>query len=249
MRAAHIGCAGWNYRDWRGRFYPQKLAARHWLEAYSRHFDTVEVNATFYGLIKREAVANWVTQTPSGFLFAVKASRYLTHVKRLGAIAGGVGRFYERLELLLEADRLGAVLWQLPETFTRDDARLAAALEQLPSGRHALEFRHASWFAPDVYAILREHGAALVIGDHPQRPFQTYERTASWRYVRLHAGRSGRRGNYSERELETWATRLHEWRARDEEFVYFNNDWEAFAPRNATWMRRKLEHLAGEDPG
>lgn len=247
MRAVHVGCSGWNYRDWRGRFYPQKLPARRWLEHYGEHFETVEVNATFYGLIKREAVANWVQQTPGGFVFAVKASRYLTHVKRLGDIAPGVARFYERLEPLVEANRLGPVLWQLPENFVRDDARLAAALERLPRGKHAFEFRHPSWFDPAVYRLLRAHRAALVIGDHPARGFQTYERTAPWRYLRLHFGKRGRRGNYSPRELEAWATRLHEWRRRDEAFVYFNNDWEAFAPRNAVWLTKRLAQLAQAD--
>jgi uncharacterized protein YecE (DUF72 family) len=185
-----------------------------------------------------------VKQTPPGFIFAVKASRYLTHVKRLGEIAGGVARFYESVAPLAEAGRLGPVLWQLPENFTRDDARLAGALEQLPPGRHAFEFRHASWFQPAVYRLLREHEAALVIADHPQRAFQTYERTAPWRYVRLHFGARGRRGNYSQRELEDWARRVSGWRRRDEVYVYFNNDWEGFAPRNALWMRARLERAA-----
>ena len=247
MKAIHVGCSGWNYRDWRGCFYPDKLPARRWLEHYSEHFDTVEVNATFYGLIKRDAVTNWVKQTPKGFVFSVKASRYLTHVKRLGDIAAGLARFYESLEPLVESKRLGPVLWQLPENFGRDDARLETTLEQLPRGKHAFEFRNASWFDPSVYRLLRAHRVALVIGDHPERGFQTCERTAPWRYVRLHYGRSGRRGNYSRRELEKWAKRLNEWRARDEEFVYFNNDWEAFAPRDAAWLEGRLAELARAD--
>jgi uncharacterized protein YecE (DUF72 family) len=249
LKPAHVGCSGWNYREWRERFYPAKLPARSWLEFYGEHFQTVEVNATFYGLIGRDAVARWVEQTPRGFIFAVKASRYLTHVKRLSQIANGARTFYERLQPLSEADRLGPTLWQLPETFTRDDQRLRDALAQVPPGLHAFEFRHQSWFVPEVYALLREHGATLVIGDHPERPYQTTERTAPWRYVRLHHGKRGRRGNYSQRELETWAERLHEWRARDDLFVYFNNDWEAFAPRNAAWMCKRLASLARESRG
>jgi uncharacterized protein YecE (DUF72 family) len=249
VKEAHIGCSGWNYRDWRGGFYPQGLPARRWLESYAQHFDTVEVNATFYRLASRVAVANWVDMSPPGFIFAVKASRYLTHVKRLGDIADGVARFYDPLEPLIAARRLGPVLWQLPENFARDDARLQGALERLPAGRHAFEFRHASWFVPAVYRILRTHGVALVIGDHPQRPFQTDARTARWRYARLHAGARGRRGNYSERELERWAQRVHGWRRGDESFVYLNNDWEAFAPRNAAWLRSRLERLAGDARG
>jgi uncharacterized protein YecE (DUF72 family) len=244
---AHVGCSGWNYADWREQVYPRGLPARRWLERYSELFDTVEVNTTFYRLIKREAVEQWVRQTPEAFLFAVKASRYLTHVKRLTAIADGTRRFFERIEPLAEAGRLGPVLWQLPENFHRDDARLAGALAQLPPGRHAFEFRHPSWFTAEVYALLREHDVALVLGDHPDRPFQSEEATTAWRYVRLHYGARGRRGNYSERELDTWAARLHRWRSEGELFVYLNNDWEAFAPRNAISLRRRLAHLAGED--
>jgi len=243
MKQAHVGCSGWNYRDWRGRFYPQSLQPRDWLAAYSRAFDTVEVNATFYRLSTRETVSNWVSQTPHTFSFSIKASRYLTHVKRLVGIADGVARFYEPLQPLLDADRMAAVLWQLPANFPRDDARLAAALGMLPPGRHAFEFRHPSWFVPAVYGILREHGATLVIGDHPQRPFQTDERTAPWRYVRLHYGARGRRGNYSRSELERWAARIHQWQRRDEVLVYLNNDWDAFAPRNAAWLCARLRGL------
>jgi len=249
VKPAYVGCSGWNYREWRGPFYPSGLPTHEWLEAYSQRFDTVEVNSTFYRLASREAVSNWVAQTPPGLIFAVKASRYLTHVKRLARMDEGVARFYEPLEPLMQAQRLGPVLWQLPENFPRDDERLAHALAELPPGRHAFEFRNASWFTGAVYRILREHGAALVIGDHPQRPFQTDVRTAPWRYVRLHYGSRGRRGNYSHSELETWAGRIGAWRRRDETFVYFNNDWEAFAPRDATWLLRRLESTGARAPG
>jgi uncharacterized protein YecE (DUF72 family) len=246
LHPAHVGCSGWNYRDWRGSFYPAKLPARRWLEHYARHFDTVEVNTTFYRLIARDAVAHWVEQTPESFIFAVKASRYLTHVRRLGSIADGVERFYERLQPMLEGERLGPVLWQLPENFHKDLERLAGCLDQLPQGLHAFEFRHPSWFSPDVYELLRENEAALVVGDHPQRRFQSYEATAPWRYVRMHYGSRGRRGNYSPAELQTWAERLHRWRADGPVFVYFNNDWEAFAPRNAARLLALLDALAAE---
>ncbi len=236
----HVGCSGWNYRDWRGVLYPRGLPASAWLECYSRHFSTVEVNTTFYRLISRKAVERWVEQTPPGFVFAVKGSRYLTHVKRLADIAAGLARFYEAIEPLIEAGRLGPVLWQLPETFHRDDRRLAEALAALPQGRHAFEFRHPSWFSPEVYELLGSHGAALVIGDHPDRPFQPLVATAGWGYVRLHHGRRGRRGNYSTAELEQWAGRLREWSREREQFVYFNNDWEAFAVRNAAWLQDRL---------
>ncbi len=239
-RPVHVGCSGWNYRSWRGAFYPAGEPARRWLELYAERFETVEVNTTFYRLIARAAVERWVEQVPAGFCFAVKASRYLTHVKRLKDMSEGVSRFYERIRPLADAGLLGPVLWQLPENFHRDDERLAGALALAPPGRHAFEFRHPSWFVPEVYALLREHGAALVIGDHPERPFQTLERTTDFSFVRFHYGHRGRRGNYSRRELEEWAQRLRAMRDDAELFVYFNNDWEAFAPQNAKTLVRLL---------
>ncbi|HEY0517506.1 MAG TPA: DUF72 domain-containing protein [Solirubrobacteraceae bacterium] len=258
MHRVHVGCSGWNYASWRGVLYPPGLPARSWLSTYAQQFDTVEVNTTFYRLIARDAVARWVEQTPTGFTFAVKASRYLTHVRRLREIGDGVERFYERIQPLIDAGRLGPVLWQLPESFRRDDERLASALRQLPPGRHAFEFRHPSWFNRDVYSLLAEHRVALVVGDHPERPFQTFKDTAGWRYVRLHYGARGRRGNYSQRELLVWARRLARWRQRGEAFVYLNNDWEGFAVRNAAFLRDRLsagprapahEGLSGGRPG
>ncbi len=236
-----IGCSGWNYRHWKTPVYGD-APARRWLELYAERFDTVEVNATFYRLPSVRAVAGWVASTPPGFVFAVKASRYLTHIRRLRDLGAGLERFYACIEPLVRSPKLGPVLWQLPETFHRDDERLAAALERLPPGRHAFEFRHPSWFTGDVYELLRGAGAALVIGDTPERPFQTDERTAPWRFVRFHRGRRGRRGNYSETELRAWAARLWAW--DDNAFLYFNNDWEAFAVRNAL----RLRDLVGECP-
>ena len=229
------------YDSWRGRFYREGEPKRRWLEFYASRFDTVEVNSTFYRLARREAVAAWVDQTPDRFTFAVKASRYLTHVRRLANIREGIERFYEPLQPLIDAGRLGPVLWQLPENFRRDDERLAQWLELLPPGMHTIEFRHESWFVPEVMRALRDHGVALAIGDHPARPFQSEEATASWRYLRFHYGARGRRGNYSATEREQWAQRIRRWRRRQEIFAYFNNDWEGFAPRNALALRRALQ--------
>ncbi len=215
---------------------------RRWLERYAELFDTVEVNNTFYRLPSQAAVQGWVDQTPRGFVIAVKASRYLTHVKRLRETGPGARRFFEAIKPLVDSPKLGPILWQLPASFRRDDERLAAALAELPEGRHCFEFRHPSWFTPEVYELLRGHRIALVIGDDPERPFQTHELTASWTYIRFHRGNRGRRGNYSARELDTWRRRIAAWRSKVEVFAYFNNDWEAFAPRNALWLK---EHLSG----
>jgi uncharacterized protein YecE (DUF72 family) len=244
MRPVHIGCSGWVYRDWRGRFYPDDAPQARWLSAYAQAFETVELNTTFYRLARPESARRWVQQTPPGFLFAAKASRYLTHMKRLTDLDRGVKRYYDSIEPLVAARRLGPVIWQLPESFQRDDARLQGALEavaRLPPRRHAFEFRHESWFVPEVERLLRRHGCALVIGDHPERPFQTHALTATWTLIRFHHGRRGRRGNYSDAELREWAARLRAWRREVEVFAYFNNDWEAFAPANARRLRELLD--------
>jgi uncharacterized protein YecE (DUF72 family) len=241
VKPIHIGCSGWNYASWRGgEFYPKGCPPSRWLEHYSRQFDTVEVNSTFYRLAKQEAVARWREQTPPHFVFALKASRYLTHIKRLTDLDQGIQRYYERIEPLVGTPKLGPIVWQLPPNFKRDEDRLEAALAALPEGRHCVEFRHPTWFTDNVYAILRAYGAALVIGDRKGLDFQTHEMTTDWTLVRFHHGRRGRRGNYSNSELEEWAQRFEEWRRRVEVFAYFNNDWEVFAPRNARWLRKRL---------
>jgi uncharacterized protein YecE (DUF72 family) len=230
-----VGCSGWNYASWRQAMYGGAPSSR-WLTLYARLFDTVEVNSTFYRLPRAAAVRAWAEATPDGFAFAVKASRYITHVKRLRDMEQGLERLYEPLQPLVDAGKLGPVLWQLPPTFRRDDDRLAAALEALPRGLHAFELRHASWFADPVYELLERHGAALVVADHPARPLPPAPPTAPWAYVRLHHGHRGRNGNYSESELRDWAARIASWDCSA--WVYFNNDWEAFAPANARELRR-----------
>jgi len=240
MKEVRVGCSGWMYDDWRGRVYPEREPKRRWLELYAGRFDTVEVNSTFYRLARRDAVAAWVEQTPPGFLFAVKASRYLTHIRRLRDMGQGVERFYESIEPLVGSPKLGPVLWQLPESFHRDDERLRYALERLPPGRHCFEFRHPSWFTGEVYALLRERGVALVIGDEPTRSFQTHEFTADFTFVRFHYGARGRGGNYSRSELEEWAARLGDWRREIEVFAYFNNDWKGYAIKNALFLKRQF---------
>ena len=239
-KPVRIGCSGWNYAHWRELIYPKGMPPSKWLEHYATMFDTVEVNSTFYRLPRRDAVARWVVQSPPGFLFTIKSSRYLTHIKRLTDLDSGVARFYERIEPLLRSPKMGPVLWQLPGTFRRDDERLRGALQALPAGRHCFEFRHESWFVPEIYDLLRAHDVALVIGDHPQRPFQTHEMTTDWTFVRFHYGWRGRNGNYSERELEEWACRFEEWRERVDIYAYFNNDWLGYAVINGRWLQNRL---------
>jgi uncharacterized protein YecE (DUF72 family) len=241
--SALVGTSGWSYRHWRDPVYHGAPPSR-WLAAYAGWFPTVEINSTFYRLPTVRAVQRWTDETPDGFVFAVKVSRYLTHVRRLTEVDAGLPRLMALLEPLARTGKLGPLLWQLPATFERDDGRLAATLEVLPPGRHAFEFRHASWFCEPVFRLLREAGATLVVGDDPRRPFQTLDATAPWRYVRFHHGHRGRRGNYSPAEIETWATRIAGWRSDGDVYAYFNNDWEAFAVANARLLMRRLDRAA-----
>jgi uncharacterized protein YecE (DUF72 family) len=238
VHVIRIGCSGWSYDHWRGRLYPASGSTARWLSLYAQHFDTVEVNATFYRLPSAHAVERWARSTPDGFCFAVKGSRYLTHVRRLGAPAEGIARFESRVEPLRAAGKLGPVLWQLPATFERDDERLASFLAHLPAGRHAFEFRHSSWLDDEVLSQLGERDVALVVADRGPGAPPLWIETAGWTYVRFHHGR-GRDGNYSRRELEEWAGRLQD--APGDVYAYFNNDWEGFAVENA----RALAALVG----
>lgn len=245
MGIVRIGCSGWSYESWRGGLYPRGLPASRRLERYAEVFDTVEVNATFYRLAKRSTVEHWVELTPAGFLFAVKASRYLTHMRRLRDVGDGARRFFDPLEPLRESGRLGPVLWQLPESLPRDDdllARALDALDGLPRADHCYEFRHPSWFAPPVFDLLASHGASLAIGDDRRRPLPEARPLGPLAYLRLHYGSRGRNGNYSSAELAEWRRRIAAWRPRRDVFAYFNNDWRGFAPANAAEL---LESFGG----
>jgi uncharacterized protein YecE (DUF72 family) len=242
-RSTRIGCSGWNYASWKDEFYAGR-PAREWLAVYAQHFDTVEVNNTFYRLPNVTAVANWERTAPPGFTFTIKVSRYLTHIKRLTELGLGLDRFYGRIAPLLRSPKMGPLLWQLPPNFPRNDERLHAALAVMvrDGRRHCIEFRHPTWFVRETYDALREHGVALVIGDRPEvKSFQEHVFTTDWTFVRFHYGSRGRRGNYSETELQAWAAQVRDWRKHLGVFLYFNNDWEVFAVRNALRMKELLQ--------
>ena len=191
-------------------------------------------------------MARWVSETPPGFTFAVKVSRYITHIKRLTEVSEHLPLLYERIEPLLRSPKLGPFLWQLPPTYRYDPDRLGRTLEHLDDGhRHAFEFRHPSWFRAETYSLLREHGAALVIADRPSvNAFQTHELTTDFTYVRFHGGTRGRNGNYSRSELAEWAERLDSWTKTIDVFAYFNNDWEGYAVDNALFLRKLLQRTS-----
>jgi len=215
-----IGTSGWQYRDWRGRFYPDGLPQRLWLEHYAAHFSVVEVNNAFYRLPERSTFERWRERTPDGFRFAVKMSRYLTHVKRLREPAEPVARFLDRAQGL--GDKLGPVLLQLPPTMKADLAALDETLKQFPGRvRVAVEPRHKTWFTDECRDLLRTHGAALCWADRLGRPVTPLWVTADFGYLRMHEGRAHPRPRYGKSALRTWERRLH---GVPEGFAFFNND-------------------------
>lgn len=226
-----VGTSGWNYPHWRGRFYPRGLAQRDWLGYYARHFPTVEINATFYRLPRSRTFAQWRSVVTGAFTFAVKASRYITHIKRLRLSRGPVRRLLGRARPL--GRRLGPVLFQLPPTFAPDEGRLARFLAGLPAGhRYAVEFRHAGWHRESVYGLLRRRGVACCISDGPGIPLGAV-RTAAFVYARFHGPDGIGAGRYPIAALRRWAQALRALTTGRTAYVYFNNDQAGYAVENA----------------
>jgi uncharacterized protein YecE (DUF72 family) len=232
-----LGTSGWQYRDWRGPFYPPSLPQRGWLEHFAGQFATVEVNNAFYRLPERDTFASWRAQTPADFVVAVKMSRYLTHIKRLRDPAEPVARFLDRAAGL--GDRLGPVLLQLPPTLRADAELLDAVLARFPDRvRVAVEPRHASWWSDPVRAVLERRGAALSWADRRGRPVTPLWRTTDWGYLRMHEGAAQPHPRYGRAALRTWLRRLTETFPGLPAYVYFNNDPGAAAIRDAEALGR-----------
>ncbi|MFV8183172.1 DUF72 domain-containing protein [Streptomyces sp. AF1B] len=219
-----VGTSGWQYKDWRGVFYPDGCPQRLWLEEYARHFATVEINNAFYRLPTRENFESWRERVPRDFVVTVKASRYLTHIKRLREPQEPVERLMSHAAGL--GDRLGPVLLQLPPTLRADAELLDTCLGRFPPGtRVAVEPRHDSWWTDEIREVLRARGAALCWADVRSRPAGPLWRTTDWGYVRFHEGRAHAWPRYGRRALETWAERIAEsWGADADVYAYFNND-------------------------
>ncbi|MEU0370052.1 DUF72 domain-containing protein [Streptomyces sp. NPDC006283] len=231
-----VGTSGWQYRDWRGVLYPPGVPQRLWLEEYAGQFATVENNNAFYRLPTEEVFASWRERTPDGFVMAVKASRYLTHLKRLRDPEEPVHRLLDRAAGL--GDRLGPVLLQLPPNFRVDTEALDACLGYFPrTVRVAVELRHASWWAEEqrLRTVLERHGSALCWADRGSRPVTPLWRTAPWGYLRFHAGLAQPAPRYGHQALRSWAGRIAEaWPDEDDVYVYFNNDPGGAAVLDAT---------------
>jgi uncharacterized protein YecE (DUF72 family) len=232
MADLRIGCSGWAYKDWRGPFYPPEVRLKDHLAYYASRFSTAEINASFYRLPSPAAVARWREDTPPGFLFAWKASRFLTHNKKLNDPADSLALILGRMEGL--GEKYGPVLFQLPPMLHLDRERLAAFLNLLPKDRRAtIEFRHPSWYVPAVCDLLREHDVALCLSDHHDAP-APWEVTAGWVYVRAHGPGGRYAGRYPEADLRSLAGRIADWRAQGRDvFCYYDNDIKSAAPKDA----------------
>jgi uncharacterized protein YecE (DUF72 family) len=232
-----VGTSGWQYADWRDVLYPRGLAQRNWLSVYAESFDTVEVNATFYRLPTIEAVRRWATGVPAGFTFTIKASRYLSHIKRLREPQEPVSRLLERVKPLGAGGFMGPVLLQLPPDMAAAPELLEATLARLaPAVDVAVEFRHASWYTGDTRRVLERFNAATVWADRGGEATGPLWQTADWCYLRLHRGRSD--WSYDPGDLRRWARHLAEFASG---YAYTNNDPGGAAIHDA----RRLRDLLG----
>ena len=237
--AYHVGTCGWHYPHWRGPFYPPQLAPEEWLRFYARHFSTVEVNNSFYRLPDLQTVRAWTADAPPAFRFAIKASRYITHMKKLAA----PGRSLERFVRVVDAfgSRRGPMLFQLPPHWHCDPQRLARFLRALPRRlRCAFELRDPSWHDPEIYDLLHRHRAAFCIWELAgfRAPIQL---TTDYAYVRLHGPDAAYGGCYSRCRLTEWAERIRSWSGISDVYVYFDNDESAYAVRNALELKAILD--------
>jgi uncharacterized protein YecE (DUF72 family) len=234
-----IGTSGWHYQHWIGRFYPEKLRPDKWLEFYAQHFDTVEINNTFYHLPREQTMVNWRDHVPANFLFAVKASRYITHIKKLNEPGETLQRFFDLANLL--GEHLGPVLYQLPPSLHKNLARLDAFLACLPKRDQAVfEFRHASWYEQDTFDLLNRWGVALCVHDMGEvAPPRIV--TGGVVYVRFHGTEGRYAGNYPDHLLQDWADWLKSQAAGVRAiYAYFNNDISGHALNNARTLKQIL---------
>ncbi len=266
-----IGTSGWSYPHWRSTFYPAGACAAHALPFVASRFDTVEVNGTFYSLVTPAVVEAWRACVPRGFVFAIKASRYVTHMKKLGGGVAPVANFFAQGILRLGAS-LGPILWQLPPQLPFEPERAASFLDRLPEDiraaerlarrhddrvkgrcalgapdgrdqrlRHAFEIRHPSWLCDDALRLFESHDVALVAADTAGRHPASITRTASFAYVRLHGSQVLYGSQYTDGELAAWARRIRAWAAAGSPvYVYFDNDYRAYAPADAERLRARV---------
>jgi len=231
MGRVFVGTSGWNYPHWKRVFYPSDLSSRDWLPFYAQKFPVVEVNYSFYRLPKPSTYKRWSDQTPRNFIFSLKASRFITHVKRLRGAEEALVLFLENAKSLEE--KKGPIFFQLPPSFRADPQRLENFLKLFPKeGRFAFEFRHRSWFEEEIFALLRKHNVALIAADTPRYPYAEVQ-TADFFYLRLHGHEVLYASKYSLSQLKRYARKIKDWKRKGDVFVFFDNDFGGLAVRNA----------------
>ncbi|GMR19271.1 MAG: DUF72 domain-containing protein [Patescibacteria group bacterium] len=231
MPRIYVGTSGWNYPHWKKVFYPPALAPHDWLSFYAQKFPAVEVNYSFYRLPTSSTCRRWFEQTPSSFLFTLKASRYITHIKRLKGVQGALEQFLESTKEL--KGKGGPIFFQLPPSFKADFLVLESFLKLLPKGgRFAFEFRHPSWFTDEVFSLLKRYNAALVAADSPRYPYREVQ-TADFFYLRLHGHKVLYASKYSPSQLHKYGEKIKGWGRGGDVFVFFDNDACGVAVQNA----------------
>ncbi len=242
MERVWVGTSGWSYDHWRSVFYPEELPTSERLRFYCQRFNTVEVNSSFYHLPLETTFRRWGEATPDDFIFSVKGSRYVTHIKKMVDPKEAVDRLLGRAALL--GSKLGPILWQVPPQLKRDDARLEGILRCLPSDlANVFEFRHKSWFCSDVHRLLERYDASFCCVSSPDLVTDLVT-TGKAGYMRMHGEGGWYSSNYTQEQLELWAARISEgFSDCERSFVYFNNDANAYAVANAVQMRKLLEKL------
>jgi uncharacterized protein YecE (DUF72 family) len=267
----HIGISGYDYKPWRGTFYPRELPARRWLAYASERFNSIELNGTFYSLKSPAVFQRWIAESPDDdFVFAIKGGRFITHNLKLRNCTSAMGNFFASGILQL-GEKTGPFLWQLPATYQFDAQRMESFMKSLPRSsretesvamnhdfrlrrgsvvqaerdvpyRHAFEVRHPSYFTDEFYSILREQQCALVIADTAGKFPYSEEITADFVYIRLHGSQAIYASSYSDKELDTWARKISRWRKSKDVYVYFDNDVKTYAPFDAMRLMERCRH-------
>ncbi|MFO7882113.1 MAG: DUF72 domain-containing protein [Kosmotogaceae bacterium] len=233
-----VGCSGWKYDHWKGDFYPDEVAKKRWLNYYSQQFNTVEVNATFYGSMKEKTFKKWYDNTEKNFVFTLKGSRWVTHRKKPEEAGDSVEKFYDRSKAL--NDKLGCILWQLKPSFKKDLKRLEAFCDLLnPSFKNVIEFRDESWFVNEIYEMLEKKRIGFCSISTPDLPDPILS-TTDFAYIRFHGSKEWYRSEYETEELKNYASKIKALDA-EEIYCYFNNDTEGHAPHDAQKLKEILE--------
>jgi uncharacterized protein YecE (DUF72 family) len=233
----HVGCSGWNYKHWKGVFYPEELKQKDWLAFYGSRFDTLELNVTFYGQPAEATFEKWYATVPDRFFFSVKMSRFITHTRRLNVERESIERFFAGVSVL--AGKLGVVLIQLPPTLPFDAGLVADFFSVLdPAFRYTVEARHESFAGEPFFALLRQHNISWCVSETAGRYPYNEALTADFVYVRLHGREKLYASSYSDDELRAWKEKIESWGR--ETYVYFDNDFAGYAPANAATLKAML---------